>query len=811
MSRICFLHAGAHKTGTTYLQNFLLCNEYALASEGLYVPTTGRVILSAHHNIAWQLSGDARYNPIHGTLSELLTELSSVRASRACLSSEDFECLYQNPPVLRILRSRFNEIGYTVKVLFFLRPQADYAESLYAESVRHGLSLDFSEFLRLFVRGEFKQSAISDYSVLLHPFVEVFGLDNVIVRPFRNSGSPDQILIDFFSQMLPNFELSSGKYRVSSFRENVSIPFCDVFQLFICNNLNQRPTLGQIDAVSLAKSVQSDTNGCQYLYGPFDAVDFKDVVTRFWKVGLSNLNVLSRYHVFIPFISGHALWKDVLALLGLDSNSRKRRVLIKRFRRTSDEFKSIVNEWSQGRKRVEDCSKAENAESWPHLVEYSEGRSMPASDRIVSGLRKEIVARDECIIRLSNELVQRERELRQLGIQATKHVAPRDQEIDRIKGQWSRLSSTLAEPRFSIVRLRYLVRYFLARLRSVPTACYAGARRFVSSLRRRKFARLITEAGLFDASFYLVQKPELKGTGIDPLAHFLEQGSAEGTDPHPLFDTSYYLEQNPDVVRIGVNPLLHFIRHGAQEGRDPHPLFDTSYYLEQNPDVARAGENSLVHFIECGAYEGRNPNPLFDVSYYLEQNPDVANLSLNPLVHFVQFGVHEGRDPHPLFDISYYLQENPEVAMAGLNPLVHFIRYGALQGRNPNPLFDVSYYRQHSPDVEGRGFSAVIHFIATVNPLVHFIQYGVHEMRDPHFLFDTSYYLEKNPDVARAGQNPLVHFLKRGGFQGRDPSPLFNVSQYLKENPDVANAGINPLVHFIMHERRKKGGKAVNI
>ena len=794
MSRICFLHAGTHKTGSSYLQNFLQCNEYALASEGLYVPTTGRVSPSAHHNIAWELTGDDRYNPIHGTLSELLTELSSVQAARACVSSEDFEYLYQNPAALRTLQSRFNEIDYTVKVLFFLRPQADYAESVYAESVKHGFNLDFPEFLEVFARGEFKQNATPDYSVLLHPFAEVLGIDNVIVRPFRNSGRSDQILIDFLSQMLPNFELSSGKYQVSGSRENVSIPFSQVFQLFICNNFKQQLTPGQIDLISLAKSVQPDTSGYQYLSGPFDVVDFKDVATRFWKLGVSNLRVISKYHVFIPFVSGNALWKDVRALLGFDSNSRKRKLLIKRFRRTSAELKVVVDERSRGCDRMGDRNEPENAESRPSLVAHGAEGSMADSDGIVSGLRREIIARDERIKRLSDELLQRERELRQLGIQAAKQVAERDREIDRIKGQRNGLRSTLAEPR--------PVRYFFARLRSAPTACYAAARRFVSSLRRRKLARLITETGLFDASFYLMQKPELKETGMDPLAHFLEHGSAEGTDPHPLFDTSYYQEQNPDVVRIAVNPLLHFVKHGAQEGRDPHPLFDTSYYLEQNPEVARAGKNPLVHFIKYGAYEGRNPNPLFDVSYYLEQNPDVASLGLNPLAHFVQVGAREGRDPHPLFDTSYYLRENPEVAMRGLNPLVHFIRYGALEGRNPNPLFDVSYYRQHNPDVEGRGFNSLLHFIATVNPLVHFIQYGVHDMRDPHPLFDTSYYLENNPDVARAGLNPLVHFLKRGGFQGRDPSALFNVSQYLEKNPDVADTGINPLVHFILHERR---------
>src|ERR1700687_108421 len=127
MSRVCFLHAGTHKTGTKYRQSFLRRNEYALASDGLYIPVSGKTSLGAHHNIAWELAGDRRYNPALGTLKELIAELSSIQTPRACVSSEEFEFLYKNVPALRLLRSELSEIDYSVKVLFFLRPQADYA------------------------------------------------------------------------------------------------------------------------------------------------------------------------------------------------------------------------------------------------------------------------------------------------------------------------------------------------------------------------------------------------------------------------------------------------------------------------------------------------------------------------------------------------------------------------------------------------------------------------------------------------------------------------------------------------------------
>jgi hypothetical protein len=793
MSRICFLHAGTHKSGTTYLQNFLQSNEYALAVEGLYVPIAGRVSPSGHHNIAWELTGDTRYDPIHGTVSDLLEELSSVSASRACVSSEDFEYLYGNPQALKTFRSRLNEIGYAVKVLFYLRPQAEYAESLYAEFVRHGFTLDFPEFLELFAASKLKKCPTSDYSVLLNPFAEVFGTDNLIVRRFWNARGPDRILVDFLSQMLPGSECGRGKYRVNSFRENVSIPFSQVFQLFVRNNLARTSTIVPVDPVDLAKSVHPHAGSYQYLSGPFDAVDLKDIVTKFWRLRLSNLRVLFKYGVFIPVLSGKALVKDLWAWFGFDLNRRRRKSLIKAFRRTSDKLAALMTQNVRRSSEEENRINLDSQRAGIGVPTHDEENVAGDPEHLVSELRRQIIARDERIARLNNELSQREAELRQLRIQATKHIAEKPREA-------SSIAAKRMEPQSSILEFRH----FFVSIHSATMACYAGAGRFVRSVRRWKFARAIAGSGLFDREFYWLQKPELTDAGTDPVTDFLEHGSQEGVDPHLLFDTSYYLEQNPDVVRIGVNPLFHFITHGSQEGRDPHPLFDTSYYLDQNPDVARAGEIALVHFMKCGASEGRNPCALFDVSYYLQQNPDVAKLGVNPLVQFIQSGAREGRDPHPLFDTSYYLEENPDVEAASLNPLIHFIRYGAVEGRKPHPLFDVSYYRQHVADSEGSGSNSLIHFIATFNPLIHFIQYGVHERRDPHPLFDTSYYLEKNPDVARAGVNPLIHFIQTGAYEGRDPAASFNIARYLQENPEVAEAQLNPLVHFVMHSGKQR-------
>jgi len=123
-------------------------------------------------------------------------------------------------------------------------------------------------------------------------------------------------------------------------------------------------------------------------------------------------------------------------------------------------------------------------------------------------------------------------------------------------------------------------------------------------------ARQLRKCGLFDREWYLKTNPDLAGSTIDPLKHFLRWGAGEGRDPNPLFDTSFYLERNSDVAAAGMNPLLHYLRYGSDEGRDPSPAFDTSYYARHNPDVVAAGLLPLAHYLATGRHEGRVPKAL---------------------------------------------------------------------------------------------------------------------------------------------------------------------------------------------------------
>jgi hypothetical protein len=167
------------------------------------------------------------------------------------------------------------------------------------------------------------------------------------------------------------------------------------------------------------------------------------------------------------------------------------------------------------------------------------------------------------------------------------------------------------------------------------------------------------------------------------LAHYLEFGSWEGRDPHPLFDHVWYRTTYPDFAEQGLTALGHFIMIGAARGYDPNPLFHTAWYVANNPDVTTEQINPLRHYLDHAAEGGRNPNPLFDSAWYLADNPEVAEAGLNPLAHYLHHGMADLRDPHPLFDTEWYLDQYEHVVVSGMDALEHYLTVGAFAGFRP--------------------------------------------------------------------------------------------------------------------------------
>ena len=260
----------------------------------------------------------------------------------------------------------------------------------------------------------------------------------------------------------------------------------------------------------------------------------------------------------------------------------------------------------------------------------------------------------------------------------------------------------------------------------------AAFTRILSRCRQIGDGKTIAASEIFHTDWYLDQNPDVRAAGLNPLAHYLRLGAAEGRDPHPLFETDWYLDQNPDVRAAGINPLVHYVRSGGAEDRDPNPLFDTDWYLDQYPDVRAAGINPLAHYVRSGGAEGRDPNPLFDGDFYIAQIHALASQTkgagpvagaplnvfsdtANPLEHFIAVGSMMGLRPSEYFDPKYYLETNADIAAPGTNPLVHYLIQGATDQRRPSREFNAIFYQTQLSSVERARWS---------NPLSHYYAVG---------------------------------------------------------------------------------------
>lgn len=98
MKKTIYLHVGTHKTGTTFLQNFLSKNYEALKEQG-FDYLISNCIWNAHHPLGWCFQG-MDYNSLktlchwadYGVINRLEDEVQQSNCNSFIISSEN---LYQ--------------------------------------------------------------------------------------------------------------------------------------------------------------------------------------------------------------------------------------------------------------------------------------------------------------------------------------------------------------------------------------------------------------------------------------------------------------------------------------------------------------------------------------------------------------------------------------------------------------------------------------------------------------------------------------------------------------------------------------------
>ena len=204
MTKTVYIHIGHFKTGTTALQVFFKRNAAHFAQEGLLYPDI--LELNAKHSaLAYSLYRAAGVetllheydlpDPPEELWEGLFDHIRNAPQPAALISSEEFMRLGAHPGAAALLRRIIeNTQGIEFRIIAYLRAPRGHTRSWYNQLVKMRLPVgDFNTTLRSGM-----ESVHLDYCAAIRPWVDIFGADRVILRPFEERLRNGTALYDDF-------------------------------------------------------------------------------------------------------------------------------------------------------------------------------------------------------------------------------------------------------------------------------------------------------------------------------------------------------------------------------------------------------------------------------------------------------------------------------------------------------------------------------------------------------------------------------------------------------------------------------------
>lgn len=202
-----YLHIGAHKTGTTALQYFLWNNRKRLRKKGYMYPKLGLGGYS-HGILANIIKPNNRDARMLKYRERFRREVLESGYDKIILSSEVF---LEGINVAAAVRDFLQDQNCCVRVIVYLRNQADWLESVFHEIVRDPYRRYTGD---IFHMREYEQN-FHDYDRLLQPWIEQFGDGAVVLCPYDKAKRDGGILVHFLELLgitnPADFEFSSAE------------------------------------------------------------------------------------------------------------------------------------------------------------------------------------------------------------------------------------------------------------------------------------------------------------------------------------------------------------------------------------------------------------------------------------------------------------------------------------------------------------------------------------------------------------------------------------------------------------------------
>ena len=213
--RICYIHVGPHKSGTTSIQWFLQENRAELLKHGYFVPES-ETKRGAHHALAEALAGLDVGEHRQPLVTKSIRAIAETVSEAIIISSEALEGILESRKHGEVFFGQIRELNCEPKLVLFPRNQPQWINSSYAFSV---MSFRRSDPFQSAAWG-FAQSPGSRFSRWVE-LADAHALE-LIARPFTKETIACGVITDFGRSV----GINSSQFRNSEIRRNEAVgPF----------------------------------------------------------------------------------------------------------------------------------------------------------------------------------------------------------------------------------------------------------------------------------------------------------------------------------------------------------------------------------------------------------------------------------------------------------------------------------------------------------------------------------------------------------------------------------------------------------
>lgn len=218
-----FLHVGYHKTGSSSIQSFLNINRQALIDKNVLYPQSF-IHIYAHYGLSKLLMGHPSTEQVAGSediVKELIAEINNSNCDKVVFSSEYL--ILANKGQIEEVKGFFQNVlkASEVKVVIYLRRHDEWFESQFNQAAKTDDSPPWDIDIRDYILHILGNPAIR-YLPVIEKWGNIFGNENIIVRPFETEQFHGNDLITDFLHLL-GVENYGFKLKSNDVVENKSV------------------------------------------------------------------------------------------------------------------------------------------------------------------------------------------------------------------------------------------------------------------------------------------------------------------------------------------------------------------------------------------------------------------------------------------------------------------------------------------------------------------------------------------------------------------------------------------------------------